>query len=145
MSFEFEKSTGSLIKTASRLLIRVADQHLSEVGVTYAQSSFLILLWENEGQTQAELSQRSGIEQPTVVRTLDRMERDGLVERVKDPNDRRCFNIHLTSKAKKIAEELEKLSNEINGLATVGMSDSEVSDFNRVVLKVINNLSVALA
>ena len=48
--------------------------------------------------TQAQLARRVAIEQPTMVRTIDRMERDGLVTRTPDPNDRRASRITLTDR-----------------------------------------------
>lgn len=57
-------------------------------------------LFEQDGLTQTALQRAIGIEQPTVVRTLDRMARDGLIERKASPTDRRAFQIYLTDKGR---------------------------------------------
>jgi DNA-binding MarR family transcriptional regulator len=46
------------------------------------------------------------IEPPTMVRTIDRMVRDGLVERRADPRDARVSRIHLTARGLDLRDEL---------------------------------------
>jgi MarR family transcriptional regulator for hemolysin len=111
MPFKAVDHTGVLIKKAARLFEQVANKDLDKLGVTYAQTIFLIRLWEKDGQNQMELAKSAGLKQPTVVRTLDRMERDDLVKRVRNAEDRRVFNFYLTSKAKKACQKLEAQTN----------------------------------
>src|SRR3990167_4462419 len=84
MPFKIDNNVGILIKKGARLFEQIANQGLDKLGVTYAQSIFLIRLWEKDGQNQMELTKSSGLRQPTVVRFLDRMERDGLLKRVRN-------------------------------------------------------------
>src|SRR3990167_7466325 len=107
MSFDLTQHTGVLIKKAARLFERVANMNLDELGVTYAQTIFLVRLWERDGQTQMELTRSSGLKQPTVVRILDRMERDKLVKRIQNKSDKRSYHFYLTEKAKKSCRKLE--------------------------------------
>src|SRR3990167_8538743 len=89
----------TMIKKAARLLEKKANVLLKPHNITHGYTYFLMALYEQDGMTQTELQQAIGIEQPTVVRTLDRMERDGLIVRKQSPSDRRVFNIHLTEQA----------------------------------------------
>ena len=104
------------------------------MGVTYAQTIFLIRLIESDGQNQIELAKSAGLKQPTAVRLLDRMERDGLVTRVRNPNDRRMFNFYLTAKAKKAYLRLETHANNMNDIANQSLSK------NKLIITVIKNL-----
>jgi DNA-binding MarR family transcriptional regulator len=56
----------------------------------------LLALWNEDGLKANDLSKRAGLEPSTMTGLLDRMERDGLVKRQPDPNDRRANRIHLT-------------------------------------------------
>ena len=56
--------------------------------------------------SQAELSRVVAIEPPTMVRTIDRMARDGLVTRVPDPDDLRLTRIYLTERGRSLRDEL---------------------------------------
>src|SRR5580658_5195988 len=100
MAFKIDEHTGVLIKKAARLFERVANMNLNELGVTYAQTIFLVRLWDTDGQNQMDLTKSSGLKQPTVVRILDRMERDMLITRVRNKRDKRSYNFFLTEKAK---------------------------------------------
>src|SRR5689334_21498005 len=75
------------------LLSRLFDRRLQEVlkanGVAPGQFAPLVMLFEQDGLTQAELCRRINVEQPTMANTLERMERDGLIKRKADTEDKR--------------------------------------------------------
>ncbi len=83
----------------------------------------LLSLWNEDGLKANELGKRAGLEPSTMTGLLDRMERDGLVKRKPDPNDRRAHRIHLTkegvaaevSATKVVSDTLEKVFNTISG------------------------------
>jgi DNA-binding MarR family transcriptional regulator len=66
----------------------------------------LVHLWARDGMSQAQLARVAAIEPPTMVRTIDRMVRDGLVERRPDASDARISRIHLTERGRSIRDEL---------------------------------------
>lgn len=140
MPFQIENHTGILIKKAARLFEQVSNKGLEELGVTYAQTTFLIRLWDKDGQSQAELAKSAGLKQPTVVRLLDRMERDELIKRVRNKVDRRIFNFYLTAKAKKICPQLEDRACLMNKISNESMSKKEVEKLNDLLASVIENL-----
>lgn len=140
MTFKTQKHTGILIKKAARLFEQVANKDLDKIGVTYAQTIFLIRLWEKEGQSQMELSKSAGLKQPTVVRMLDRMERDGLIKRVRHPEDGRVYHFYLTAKAKRICPKLEGHADKMNEVSNQSLSKSDVEQLNKSIMVVIKNL-----
>ena len=140
MPFRIEDHTGVLIKKAARLFEQVANRDLDKLGVTYAQTIFLIRLWEKNGQNQMELAKSAGLKQPTVVRMLDRMERDGLVKRIRNKEDRRIFNFYLTPKAKKACQKLEAHADTMNSIASESIPKKEIEKLNQLVSSVIENL-----
>ena len=93
-----------------------------------------------EGLTQSELSRRVRIEQPTMAVTLKRMERDGLVERVPDPSDRRQALVLLTERARRLEGDLTDAAQAINAEAVDGLSAAEIRAFMRTLDRLIGNL-----
>jgi len=108
--------------------------------VTYSQTIFLVRLWERDGQTQMELTKSAGLKQPTVVGILDKMERDQLITRVRSKQDKRCTHFFLTEKAKHACRELEKQGILMQNLSAGNLPDKEVSQLNKNLLSIIENL-----
>ena len=140
MSITLNEHTGVLIKKAARLFEQAANRNLDKLGVTYAQTIFLIRLWEQDGQNQMEIAKSAGLKQPSVVRILDRMERDELIIRVRNADDRRIFNFYLTEKAKKACQQLEAEANIMHSIATLNVPQKEVAKINAMLSHMITNL-----
>ncbi|HHT0593891.1 TPA: MarR family winged helix-turn-helix transcriptional regulator [Legionella anisa] len=140
MTFNLNEHTGVLIKKAARLFERVSNLNLEKLGVTYSQTIFLVRLWERDGQTQMELTKSAGLKQPTVVGILDKMERDQLVLRVRNEQDKRYYHFFLTEKAKKACRELEKQGMLMQNLSIGNLPDKEVKKLNENLLYIIENL-----
>jgi MarR family transcriptional regulator, organic hydroperoxide resistance regulator len=79
---------------------RVHRQHagalLHGLGLSAGQELLLMLLWENEPRTQADLTREMAIEPPTTSKMLSRMERAGLIARKRSETDRRTVLVTLT-------------------------------------------------
>lgn len=101
---------------------------------------FFVRLWDRDGQSQIELAKSAGLKQPTVVRTLDRMERDGLIVHARNKQDWRIFNFYLTEKAKKVCAKLEDSANAMHETATINMTKKNIEILNKNITQVINNL-----
>ncbi|MFH0825133.1 MAG: MarR family transcriptional regulator, partial [Pseudomonadota bacterium] len=61
-------------------------------------------LWVEDGLKVTDIARRTGLDTSTMTGLLDRMERDGLVERTADANDRRTLRIQLTGEGKRIQQ-----------------------------------------
>ena len=84
------------LAVTSYLKKEFANQGISTIKPAYL--GVLLSLWNEDGLKANELGKRAGLEPSTMTGLLDRMERDGLVKREPDPNDRRASKIHLTQK-----------------------------------------------
>ena len=144
MSYRIEDHPGILLKKAARLFEQVANKKLDTLGVTHAQTVILIRLWERDGKNQMELAKSAGLDQSTVVRLLDRMERDELIVRVQNKDDRRVFNFYLTEKAKKACQKLEAYSNSITEIAHESLSKKDIEKLTQLISTVVDNLQRCL-
>ena len=85
---------GFLLKDVSRLNTRHFEQYALPLGLTLGQCKVIVYLSGNEGTTQAQLAELSETDPMTLVRIIDRMEKDGLIERCSDASDRRAHRLH---------------------------------------------------
>lgn len=107
LNFRF---TGRLNLIARRYRSRLNEQ-LKRIGQT--QARWEALFWisvSGDAATQSELAERMGVEGPTLVRMLNRLEQEGLVERLETPTDRRAKTIRLTTKAESAISEIVAVS-----------------------------------
>jgi DNA-binding MarR family transcriptional regulator len=108
--------------------------------VTASQWHFLRVLWVEDGISQRELSNRVNMREPTTVIAVKRLEKAGLIRREQSREDGRKINIFLTPKAKNLKSKLIPLVEEVNNIATRGMSAKEKSELRRLLTMVIRNL-----
>ena len=76
-----------------------------------------------------------------VGRTLQRMERDGLITRRPDPEDRRRTRIHLSPRAHDIRAELVAGATTVNERAVQGVSGVDLETFGTVLHQIADNLA----
>lgn len=138
-------SLGYQVNHLGRLLARALRQRIEHLGVLPGQFAQLLALYESDGLTQAELCACVQIEQPTMASTLTRMERDGLIERVPDPDDGRRSLVLLTSRARELSDELVSAAVTVNELATRGLDEHEVAAFMATLATIIDNLQATQA
>jgi MarR family transcriptional regulator for hemolysin len=144
MQYNPNESTSALTKKIAGLFIRLSNQYLKKRGISHAYTPFLVQLWDEDGQTQAELHRKIGIDQPAAVRTLDRMERDQLISRIRSETDRRQVKIYLTPKAQQLRAEVISCATMINEVGTQGLSKAEKDVLHQLLKKVMSNLEVSL-
>ena len=95
-----------VVNEAAKRLRYSLSQCTEKFDISYAQGRLLLYLFEEDGQTQKRLSKKLSIEPATAVRTLDRLERDGLIRRQRNTADRRAYNIYLTEEGKNLSQQL---------------------------------------
>ncbi len=135
-----QESLGYQVNHLARLLAQALAVRIAPHGVVPGQFAQLLALYEDDDLTQRELCDRIGIEQATMANTLQRMQRDGLVDCVPDRTDRRRMRVRLTERAQTLEADLAAAARAVNAAATQGLSDEEVADFMRITATVIQNL-----
>lgn len=93
--------TGRLLSTAARMVEHAWVEALDREGITHAGLIVLHLL-DGGPLSQTELAARARVETQTMSRTVERLERDGLVERTRDPADRRRFAVAITASGRAV-------------------------------------------
>lgn len=119
----------------------MADAQLGDVGVAAPACGVLLRLAAEDGLTQAEIARRQRVEAPTMCRTVDRLVRDGLVERRPDPVDRRATRVHLTREGRRAAAAGAEVVEDIEARAFTGLDDAERRALAGLLGRVIDRLA----
>lgn len=114
-----------LVAQTGRLVRSLADADLAPLGVAAPGLGVLLRLDREDGLSQAELARQQRVEAPTICRTVDRLARDGLVERASDPSDRRTTRVVLTPAGREIAAKGAKIVGAIETRAFATLDDAE--------------------
>jgi len=143
--FDRRESLGYLVNHLGRMFARALERRLAKHHVALGQFGLLLVLWEEDGLTQSEIARRLDIEQPTVANTLRRMERDGLIETISDPTNRRHVLMKLTNKGRALERSLTAEARAVNEAAARGMSAGDVDLFRAAILRLESGLAESLS
>ncbi|MBL3556318.1 MULTISPECIES: MarR family transcriptional regulator [Marinobacter] len=119
---------------------KLLDERLKDLGVTQARWTTMVYLQKGgEGLTQRELARLMAIENPTLVRLLDSLEQQGLIERRPCPNDRRARRLHLTPDGTEFMNVLTERAAKLREEMLEGISDEEIEGAVGVFHKIMEN------
>jgi DNA-binding MarR family transcriptional regulator len=135
--FVIEESLGYVVNRTARHFAHLLADRLRPHEIGIGQWAVLMFLWARDDMSQAELSRLVAIEPPTMVRTVDRMVRDGLVTRAPDPHDGRASRIHLTDRGRSLRDLLVPEAVAVNRSAAELLTASEAKTLRRLLLKLL--------
>ena len=138
MSYKREQSAGYLINWAGRLFVRAIERRLA--GGNAGPMPVFFALVDGSTLSQMDLARWASVEQPTMANTLNRMERDGLIVRTPDPDDKRSALIGLTKLGRQRANEAMASAAEVNGLGLSALKPQEREIFFDMLRRVIGKL-----
>ena len=139
-AFQKDRSPGYLANHMARLFAQRLHERIRPLGLAPAQFVALLELWEGDGLTQRELVERLDVEQATMANTLNRMERDGLIERRAHETDARARTVHLSDQARALREPAQAAAREVNAMAMAGVSDGDRERFVAVMQSAIEGM-----
>ncbi|HAA04186.1 MAG TPA: MarR family transcriptional regulator [Syntrophobacteraceae bacterium] len=113
----------------SRKITRYYKDRIAPLGLTHGQFFMLVALLDEDGVLPSQLADKTALDRPTTTGLLDRLERDGWIERRLDANDRRTIRVHLTPKALAEREAILVIFQDINGRFLQQFSPTEWTQF----------------
>lgn len=140
--FDFENSIGFIINKTAKMLIQAFDQELrKEIGITFGQWKIIITLVNNDdGLTQKEIADKLGLEGPTLIPIIDKLEKDGFVTRMVDKNDRRNNRIFLTEKTISTLDLMINCGLRIKNMSMMDITEENVSITKDTLEKMWKNI-----
>jgi DNA-binding MarR family transcriptional regulator len=127
----------------SRLLRRVFDEQVRNLGLTAAQARLMVSLERHPGENQAFYADRLEVEPITLTRIVDRMEAAGWVVRKPDPTDRRAWILQLTGKSRAIVTQLQAIIDEVMERVLDGLAPKERETLAQLLDRIGSNLTAA--
>ena len=134
-------SLGFLISDISRVMRKRFDERARRIGVTRAQWRTLSMLKRHEGSNQGMLAELLEIEPITLGRMVDRLEESGLVERRRDPADRRVWRIHLTDAAQPVLRQLRTIADAMFDEMMTGIDSDDRARMHAALATLHTNLT----
>jgi len=121
---EVGRAFGFLVHDVSRLIKRRFERRARQMGlpITRQQAAVVLNIAGNEGVSQAEVAAWLGIEPIALVRMLDKLHEEGLVERRPHPTDRRVRTLWLTPAARPVVAQILAINKAIREEAFAGMA-----------------------
>lgn len=136
-----EANVGFLIHDVSRMMRAWFDERAQAMGLTRAQWRVLVHLAGREGLNQSALSEILELDTVTLGRHIDRLERDGWLERRPDPGDRRAWRLYLTGASRPTLTQMEALAADTVAVAMCDLSTEERAWFMEVLARIKSNLA----
>jgi DNA-binding MarR family transcriptional regulator len=134
----------------------VSEKHLAEHHISHGRFGVLMLLWK-AGQrhveskadpvcsptprTPAELADAAGVTRATMTGLIDTLERDGLVRREPDPDDRRMMSVRLTPKAEAYLQQMLPGHFQTMAKLMAPLTETERKTLVRLLTKVLQRAS----
>ena len=137
---EPDKSPGFVVRKTNIAVGNALRRRLSKYGLTLGQYYIMRALWINEGQSQRALSEAVGTTEPTTASVLRMLEKNGLIRRTRNQQDRRTINIFLTENGLEMKRELLLMAMGVNEIATRGLSQHDIDEIKRLMRAMSANL-----
>ena len=125
--FKVNQSLGYQLSLAAKKTSARFIQLMHENGIDIGHSGWIVLsrLWEEDGLSQQEISDRSGVAKPNISTYCDKLEAQSYLVRADDPADRRNYRLFLTKKAKDLKDICQQLAQQSNEETAKNLSEAD--------------------
>ena len=134
---------GFLITKIKQLHSRALAQCISDKGIdafSGEQGKILFVLWQKDKISQKELATEIGLAKNTITVMLEKMEKNNLIRRIIDENDKRKSLVILTDYAKSLKKSFDEISDEMLKKVYKGFSEEEIDKYEGYLHRIIRNL-----
>jgi DNA-binding MarR family transcriptional regulator len=132
---ELIASTVFLLKRLGFAAKEKATEAYEATGLHPYHHAVLIVLEESSRETQAAIADALGYDRGQLVGLLDELEERGLVERRRDPNDRRRHTVRLTAEGKRMLRRLRAVASRVEDDFLAPLSDDERVQLHALLLR----------
>lgn len=136
-------SISTLISLLARRHRALAAELIEPLGLAPGQESLLMLLAEEEPVSQAHVARTLGIEAATVTKMVERMERNGLVERTRSAHDRRIVLVSRTERARERHADLLAAWARLDRLTLEGLTADDSRRLSALLAMLLHNVDSA--
>jgi DNA-binding MarR family transcriptional regulator len=130
-----------LVRDTARAYMRALQNRLNDQGIPFSHWAFLRILWDVEGLTQRELSERAGVMESTTLIAIRSMQAKGYVERRQHVGNKKNRYVYLTKAGRSLQKKLVPLAEETNAVSQQTIADEDIQTARRVLLQILTNLA----
>ncbi|MCR4724333.1 MAG: MarR family transcriptional regulator [Clostridia bacterium] len=121
-------------------VVRQYRKPLEELNLTYTQYVVMMVLWECGGMTEGDLGKRVRLDSGTLAPLLKRLERQGLIDRIRpDHNERKLF-LSLTEAGKALKEKAIAVPEEMRGC--IDLPEEELRQLKQLLDKALTRMEM---
>ncbi|HBQ85090.1 MAG TPA: hypothetical protein DD811_01205 [Syntrophomonas sp.] len=128
------------MRAAMKKIEKNLNLQLEGTGVTIPQSFILSYLLNEDGATLKEIGSKSLIDSSSMTVLIDKLEKDGLVERQLDTQDRRAIRVFITDRGRQIAARIVQIESAFNSRLYDLLGEGNQKEFIHGVNNIINGL-----
>ena len=132
---------GRHLHWVARAIQKGFDEALEEAGGTQPVWLILLTVKVKKYDSQRELAKAVRLEEPTLTHHLDAMERDGLVTRERDPDNRRAIRVELTSKGEEMFTRLRDAATAYDRRMRRGISADDIDLVRETLTRMAENVT----
>jgi DNA-binding MarR family transcriptional regulator len=136
-----KKDTMARLQSAARLSRTALAARLLSHGFYAGQDQIMMALDRENGQTPGQLAIRLGVRPPTITKTINRLQAQGVLEKRSSDSDARQSHIFLTETGSQAIKAIEKSVRKTEKLALKGLDKKDVKTLAKLLAKIEDNLS----
>ena len=121
----------------SRKIVGLYTPYLKNIGLTYTQYLVLLVLWEGDHISVGELCKKLYLDTGTVTPLLKKLEREGLLRRVRKEDDERIVMVTLTEKGLALRKEAKDIPGKIG--KNISLSESDAHKLYTLLYEILRN------
>lgn len=140
MFFNLDNWVGYITENAMKQVSEAFGRRLQNTSITRVQWIALYYLKTQNRISQNDLSKLMNVKDSSAGRLIDRLERDGLIKRERNDNDRRVIYISLTDKGDKLISDLIPIGIQFNNDLLEGIDEKELLIYDKVLKKMLSNI-----
>jgi DNA-binding MarR family transcriptional regulator len=138
--YQLNESVGYLVsRVKSSMSNLVTQRTMAELGITSTQASILFMVASGKCQLAADLARDYGIDASAVTRLIDRLEKRGLLSRVRSSEDRRVVRLGLTPEGYQLAARMPEIFTGVMEKILVGFTPEEVGFLKSMLRRILAN------
>ncbi len=133
-----ERAGGSVVPLLGLAFWRMKHAFEVEVGLSVATWFLLAMLIDEEGISQGDVSDRFEVDPSRITRLAQRLEKEGLLRRERDPEDNRVVRLHVTEEGRRLIESRQERREGFEDRLRRGFSsEAEMAEFRRALSVVV--------
>lgn len=132
------------LSVADRFYKIYLDKQLAPFGINSSQYMFLIKICDSPGVLQDSLINMFYVHPSNIVRTIAALEKQGMITRSPNDQDKRTWQLYPTERALSIFEKIRTICENTEALLLQGLSEAEKSLFIDLLMKAGKNITTEL-